>query len=106
MSPVPFPFCKVIIADFFLAENGKMDVPTEMLRYHTWYIRAVMMELADMAETMHRHACSGLITLTTGKILFPRATSQVAALVRIFGDCREGQYPHIADVLRSAALED
>ncbi len=35
---------------------------------------------------------SGAGDALTG-ILFPRATSQAAALVRIFGGCREGQYP-------------
>ena len=30
-------------------------------------------------------------------VLFPRATSQVDALARIFGDCREGRIPRDGD---------
>ena len=37
--------------------------------------------------------------------LFPRATSQVAMLAWIFGDCREGQIPTNFSSLRSAMLQ-
>ncbi|ERI70583.1 hypothetical protein HMPREF1548_02108 [Clostridium sp. KLE 1755] len=43
--------------------------------------------------------------LLSARFLFPRATSQVAMLAWIFGDCREGQIPTNFISLRSAALQ-